>query len=114
VSDECLLSGQSDSQGKLLLSGADQRTLQDEWNRTPDRLFIVSEGHVHKLSLAVDQGQWAEQQMLDHALEAKGYGDAHQCADDLNVRDFHAPLARAETGLKSAQALLDDTRKSTA
>jgi type VI secretion system secreted protein VgrG len=106
-SDELLFSGCGDAQGRMTLDDATEQALHAAWNRTPGRLWVVCEGHAHRLTLAAKPDDWTEQQALHHALDAMGYADSPQSADGQNVDAFHAPRARKETLQRHGQALLD-------
>jgi uncharacterized protein (DUF2345 family) len=108
---ESLFSGRSDAQGRMVLSEADQRALHEAWNQAPGQWWVLCDGHAHQLTLAADPGDWTEQQTLHHALDARGYSDAYQCADDRHTDAFHAPLARRESGTGSPWTLLDQIKR---
>ena len=110
-SDECLFSGCSDAQARIALDEAQQQALHEAWNSTPGQLWVLCEGHVHQLTLAVDPQTWTEEQALYQALDARGYSDAYQCADGQDADRFHTRQARRETGANHGQTLLDQLKK---
>ena len=105
--DEKLLTGISTSDGKLALTDADEKLLHDEWNRTPGRLWLVSEGHAHQLVLSVDRDAWTPDQKAQQALDAMGYTDDLGRLGDESADVSQTALARRETNLKTGDALLN-------
>jgi uncharacterized protein (DUF2345 family) len=106
VSQDVLLQGITGDQGELTLSDADAKTLREAYDDAPGLIWIVSEGHVHGLELSVNRGDWTERQATVQALDAMGYSDTPQYAENRTIDEFHLPLARQETGLNEAPAML--------
>jgi type VI secretion system secreted protein VgrG len=109
-SEDLLLQGTTDDQGSLNLDAGAQLQLRLAYDQAPGQYWIVSEGHVHRLELTVNPGDWTEQQSMTQALDAMGYSDTAQFADDRTTEEFHLPLARKETGLNDGHAMLHSTK----
>jgi type VI secretion system secreted protein VgrG len=111
LSDGVLFSGRSDDSGAIVLSDADQKRLHDEWNRTPGRLWIVAESHVHQLVLSADRGSWTEQQKMAFALDAMGYSDTLGDLQNSTTGVDVLRLARQQTGASGGDAMLQLIKK---
>ncbi|WP_307646279.1 type VI secretion system Vgr family protein [Variovorax boronicumulans] len=106
ISAEEILSGCSDDDGKLALGDVDERQLHEAWNRTPNALWIVSEGHAHELALTRDPDGWTDEQQRAHAMDAMGYSDDLEMVGDDGTDVFHRTLAERDLRLSTGAGML--------
>ncbi len=109
-----VLQGRSSDTGSLVLTGAEQKQLHQAWDEHSGRLWVVAEGHAHRLCLSKDTGEWNELQAQHRALDAMGYADDLYVSDGNAVENFHAQQARNDTGLNNGLALLKNIKKGVA
>ena len=96
LSDETVLSGRSDTQGRMQLSSADEKLLHETYNAHPNNLWIVADSQVHAVVLSKEKEDWTDQQKLHHALDAMGYAHDLDIVGTAPVDDFHSKLARVD------------------
>jgi type VI secretion system secreted protein VgrG len=107
TSNKLVLKGQSDDEGKMTLSAADEALLQAKYNEQPNGLFIVYESQVRALNLTVEKDDWTDDQKRLHAMDAMGYSDDFDTVGEQHAQDFHARLAGLEAGVRSGSSLLN-------
>ncbi|MGW8393939.1 type VI secretion system Vgr family protein [Pseudoduganella sp. HUAS MS19] len=101
-----LLSGVSDHDGKIVLTPADEKTLHEAYNQTPNKIWLVAVGHARELEIGVAQDEWSDTEKFYHGLNALGYADSHLNVAGVDVEQFHAPIARTELKTASGSTLL--------
>ncbi|MDE1144247.1 type VI secretion system Vgr family protein [Paraburkholderia tropica] len=107
MSSDFILSGKSDSTGKVALSAADQKTLHDAWNATPGQIWLAYGGQVHSLALSRQTADWTESDRFYEALDAMGYSQRMYVTEQGDVDQGFAKLARQEWQTESDGTLLD-------
>ncbi|MDR2325412.1 MAG: type VI secretion system tip protein VgrG [Acidovorax sp.] len=105
-STEKLLEGRSDDTGQMLLNDAEQKQLHEEWNQSPEQLWIVSEGQVHSLVLTRGNEKWTDEQKRLYAHDAMGYSDDIGLVEKQSTDIFHRTLSQKDWGFSSGSELL--------
>ncbi|MDB0577758.1 DUF2345 domain-containing protein, partial [Ralstonia solanacearum] len=105
-SEDEILRGRSDAEGKMQLSSAEHAALQKACNEHLGQVWLVCESHAHRLSLQRESAEWDERQKRGHALNAMGYTDSYGQAEGAPQAEFHSDLSARETKLSSGDALL--------
>ncbi len=101
-----ILQGTSDSTGKMPLSAAEEKTLLDAYNESPNQLWVVANGHVREFILTREREDWTDDAMFYNALDAMGYTDDIEISDGREAQALQAPLARRELKANSGQSML--------
>ena len=101
-----ILSGTSDTQGKINLSADEEKQLKQAYDQTPNRLWMVYESQVREFVIAKESEDWTNAQKLNHALDAMGYNDNYGLVADEPGTDFYAPTAKTEHKTHLAEELL--------
>ncbi|WP_322057166.1 type VI secretion system Vgr family protein [Paraburkholderia sp. J63] len=96
MSSDFVLSGKSDTSGKLALSEAEQKTLHEAWNAAPGQIWVVYAGQVHSLALSRQATDWTDSDRFYEALDAMGYSQRMFVAQQGDVDQGFAQLARQE------------------
>lgn len=104
--EKIILEGESDTEGKVILSEAEEKTLKDAYNKNPNQLWLVYGGQVREFMVTLASDDWTDQQKFHHALDAMGYSDQLYLNDGDAVDDFHGAMARKETKARSGTELL--------
>jgi type VI secretion system secreted protein VgrG len=110
-SEDEILTGSSDDDGNVKLRAAEEKTLQDEYNKTPNKLWLVANSHARELVIAVQKPDWSNSDKFYHGLNALGYTDDHATTNGVDVEDFFAPLAREELQTTSGTSLFKKIKK---
>jgi type VI secretion system secreted protein VgrG len=104
---QSLLSDQSGSDGKVILSEADNKTLLDTCNQHPGRVWLVYRGKARIVAAIHERDEWTDGQRLEHALDAMGYSDTlGATGDEFTDRNVQS-LGRTEHKVSAASALLN-------
>ncbi len=111
MSSDVVLSGTSDTDGRVTLSDAQQQQLREQYNEHPNNLWIIYDSHVRKIEIAKYDENWNQTQQQFHAMDALGYSDNYDTVGDISAADFHAALARSEFKLRTVAGLLKKIRK---
>lgn len=106
MSSDSILTGQSDTSGKLALSDADEKTLHEAYNKTPGQVWLVYAGQVRSLSLSRESGSWSESDKFYEAIDAMGYSDQPFSAQQTDVDQSFAQWARQELKVNDGDAVL--------
>ena len=110
-SEDEILRGRSNDEGKMQLSAADHAALQKACNEHLGQVWLVCESHAHRLSLQQELEEWDDRQKKGHALNAMGYTDSYGVAEGAAQAEFHAGLSARETKLTDGDALLANLKK---
>ncbi|WP_005032981.1 type VI secretion system Vgr family protein [Holophaga foetida] len=65
--------GETDSEGHIPLSTAQEELLSKTYCANPDRTWLVFPGHVVKIAVAQERDDWSEDEKLLHALSAADF-----------------------------------------
>jgi uncharacterized protein (DUF2345 family) len=110
-SDAILLSGVADDDGRLKLSKAEEEMLQNEYNISPNDLWVIANSHARQLEIGVTQDFWSDATQFNHGLNALGYADDHMTTNGVDVDDFHGLVARTDLKTASGTKLLEKMKK---
>jgi type VI secretion system secreted protein VgrG len=111
ATDKIILEGESDADGKVVLSDADEKKLKAAYNQAPNHLWLVYAGQVREFIITKESESWTDQQKLYHALDAMGYSDQLYLSNDNLVDEFHGVIARKETKATSGDKMLKKIKK---
>ncbi|MFM0157469.1 type VI secretion system Vgr family protein [Paraburkholderia sediminicola] len=106
MSSDFVLQGKSDTNGKLTLSDADQKTLHDAYNGTPGQIWLVYPGQVRQLALTRESDDWSDRDRLYEALDAMGYSDQPFVAQQDDIDQSFTKWAKQELQADSGSAIL--------
>ncbi|WP_343733118.1 DUF2345 domain-containing protein, partial [Duganella sp.] len=112
-SEELILAGTSDDDGRVVLSKADEEKLHHEYNQTPSFLWVIANSHARQLEINVARDDWSDRDKFYHGLNALGYADDHLVTNGADVEDFHAIVARNDLKSASGASLFDKMKKGT-
>ena len=74
-SDAVLMSGETDAQGNVKLSGDQQQKLGEAYQAHPNSLWLMYPGQAVQLSAQVDDPSWSDDEKLLQALNAADFSD---------------------------------------
>ena len=105
-SEEIILSGCSDDDGNIALQATEEKLLQEEYNKSPNALWVVANSHARELVIKSKNKNWSNADGFYHGLNALGYTDDYMSVNGSDVEDFFAKIARQELGTSSGMSLL--------
>ena len=105
-SEEIILSGCSDDDGNIALQEAEEKLLQEEYNKTPNALWVVANSHARELVIKSQNKNWSSSDGFYQGLNALGYTDDYLSVNGTDVEDFFAKVARQDLGISSGVSLL--------
>jgi type VI secretion system VgrG family protein len=111
ASEAVILSGRSDSDGKVVLTSAKEKILHDAYNRTPNEIWLVANSHARALEINVQKPDWTNSDKFYQGLNALGYTDQRGVTNGRDVEEFFANQARAELKTGNGSALLTKIKK---
>jgi len=112
-SAKALLSGRSNSQGKVDLSADQAKALQKAYNKSPNELWVIYAGQVRSLILERAQADWTDLQQRQGALDAMGYTDELGSVKNAAPEDTgHTRAARRAIGSVAGSKLINEIKKS--
>ncbi|MFV5216168.1 type VI secretion system Vgr family protein [Azonexus caeni] len=97
VQSTCMMSGRSDSAGKVALT-ADQEKQLAEAYLSGRGVWVLFEGQIKRLDVTKERQSWTDQQKLEYALDSLGFADSFGLTAGEDSLRYAAPLARSELG----------------
>jgi type VI secretion system secreted protein VgrG len=113
ANEAVVLSGRSDSDGKIILSSQEEKILHDAYNQMPNGIWLVANSHARVLEINVEKPEWTNSQKFYHGLNALGYTDQLGTTNDRDVEEFFAAQARSELKTSNGNSLLKKIKKGT-
>jgi type VI secretion system secreted protein VgrG len=110
TSKEVIVRGESDTQGKVALPGADEAALRTAYNETPSGLWLAYAGRVREFIVTREDADWTDHQKVYNAFDAMGYTDHMFTVGGLDADAFHASLARSELRTGAGKKILGKLR----
>ena len=106
-STDVILEGESNDQGKLVLTTDDEKDLHLAYNKSPNELWLLHSGYVHEFIATTEKSYWDDKTKFYHGLDVMGYSDQLGKVGDWHVDEFHSDVARAELKLSADADIID-------
>ena len=106
TSRDTIVKGESDTDGKVLLSGDDEVILKQAYDDFPNQLWVLYAGQARELIMTTISPSWTNQQKWQHALDAMGYSDQMWTTNGEITNGPHESFVRKEVKISSGAALL--------
>jgi type VI secretion system secreted protein VgrG len=113
ASEAVILSGRSDTDGKVVLAPPEEKILHDAYNETPNGIWLVANSHARALEINVEKPDWTNSEKFYHGLNALGYTDRLGTTNGRDVEEFVAAQARSELKTSNGNSLLKKIKKGT-
>lgn len=107
---QLVASGESDHTGRVVLDGAQKKTVAEAYNRHPNQLWLVYPGQAVQIDMVQEQTSWSLDEKLMHALSAADFSaDVHAHRHQEGAGD-ELQQARQNSQSQSDQDLLRKLR----
>ena len=111
LSQESLLEGNSDADGKLNLSAEQEQALKLAYDQAPNDYWLVFGDQAREVVMEADKGKWSEHQKLLKGLDANGYMSDSVRTGGNGTDVNHIQAARREMQVNSGEALLNKLKE---
>ena len=113
ASEDEILTGISDDEGKVILHENAEKTLIEAYNDNPNHIWLIIDSHAKNLLVTLNQKKWTDKEKFYHGINALGYSDTLGITNGQSVEEFFAVAARVELETKSGSNLLNKIKSET-
>ena len=108
--ERVLHSGQSDAQGRMTLSAAQQKELEEIYATRPNDVWISTHGELRPLNIGFEQPDWTNERKSLQAMASLDYSDLPHFGLEAGNPELEAKIIKTDHG-RSAQAMWNEIKK---